>query len=76
MPPPKSKHVHFDGDKIKNKLVAKRIGLLLLSIGVAYIAGICYYCFKATVTFKGVAKNYVCAQDAYMLMGNKVMKWK
>ena len=42
MPPLKSTHVHFDGNKIRNKLVAKRIGFLLLAIGVAYIAGICY----------------------------------
>lgn len=33
-----------------------------------------YVCFKATVTFKSATKHYVCAQDAYMLMGDKVMK--
>ena len=29
-------------------------------------------CFKATVTFKGKTRYFVRAQDAYMLMGNKI----
>lgn len=35
-----------------------------------------YDCFKATVTFKGVTKYYMRSQNAYMLMGDKIMKEK
>lgn len=33
-----------------------------------------YDCFKCIVTFKGATRNYARAQDAYMLMGDKIMK--